>query len=155
MKKTSRIDKSVKIFISYTIFLGILSLAFFFMPFVNQKSEETMIPLQITGICFWIGIMGVIISTVFLNRIRKKDSTFIQKKKNVFLVGALCFFQNIYGMIADVLVLVTGIGFVIVINLTSNLYVQFSFLALLIFSLGMHCMLNGICYKYVCSKRGA
>lgn len=154
MKKRSKINKVVGIFISYILFLGIISLAILFMPMVNQKSEKTMIPLMITGICFWIGFIGVIVSALLLNVMRKKDNTFKIRKRSPFFVGAFCFFQNIYGMIADIFTVISGIGFVIVLKLISNLYVQFSFLALFVLSFGIHCMLNGICYKYVCMKRG-
>ena len=148
--------KKVKVLISqkkqkfflYTGFLLLWSLAIAIMPVASAVKEKTRLLLYFSGAAFWLGAVGTVYMALQIC-LSRKDSRHIDVKSiRLKKLGVLNFFQNKAARIADIVMFISIIGFVI-IRCTDVTTVSFIFFAVFIFSFGMHCMLNGINYKYM------
>lgn len=133
----------------YSIFLLVLAISIAFMPVSSVVKEHINILLYCTGASFWIGIIGTIFMAVKINYCRKVHIQFNEQNIKLKQFGLFHFFQNKKAMIADILLLVSIIGIVINKIMIKNIFVLFIFSSELLYSFGMHCMLNGINYKYI------
>lgn len=138
-----------QIFYIYTAFLGILSLSIFLMPFGFKIADKTKILTYISGVVFWIGLVGTISAAVYITHLRKRSKEFPEAYTNYRQLGLIHFFQNVPAIICDALMIASLIGFVITRILLGKTVFPFIFLSLLIFFFGMHCMLNGSNYIYI------
>lgn len=108
-----------------------------------------------TGILFWIGL---IVGYVFLvivnshrNRTEKKDTDGMSKsKKQKTKPGIICFLSNKYAAVADVamvLFLVLSLVFLFIPSLSQG--IALVFVSFFLFSLHMHCIFNGVNFRYI------
>ena len=122
------------------------------MPIASVQQEVTKIPMFISGGGFWIGLIGTITMAVKINYSRKKSYRFEDKPLKVKQLGLISFFKNKEAKVADIAMFASCICFIVTRICTDNLYWLFIFLALFVFSFGMHCMLNGKNYIYLNQK---
>lgn len=103
----------------------------------------------IIGVLFWLGLIAGAAFLFIINKHRKKagGKKTANRKKHI---GAITFFSNRYAMIADIamavfLVLTILLGFI------PGVAREFAMVSLsfFIFAVYMHCVLNGINYKYI------
>ncbi len=146
--QSSRLRRK-RMFNFYTLFLILCSLAIILMPIVSTENEKLKIFIALDGILFWIGTIGTILMALKINKCRKNSSRFNQMYPKLKRVGLIHFFQNTEAFIADIVMFVSVIGFILVKILTDNLIVTFIFLGAFVFAFGMHCMLNGTNYVYI------
>lgn len=133
----------------FTGFLAALAFGIFLMPIGSLNKDRTIIPMYVSGILFWIGIIGTVVMAFRINRSRKISYRFNEQYGNLKQFGLIHFFQNQEAVIIDIGMFVSIIAFIIAKICTRNLIVSFIFLALFVFTFGMHCMLNGINYRYL------
>lgn len=151
--KTSQ-KRRKRMFMLYVSFLLVLSISILLMPIASSQKEQTQIPMFLSGGCFWLGLIGTIMMALRINKARKMSTMFKDKQSNEKQLGLCSFFKNKEAKIADVAMLISVVCFIITRICTENLYWQFIFLALFVFSFGMHCMLNGKNYIYLNYKVG-
>lgn len=138
--------------ILYVTFLLILSISILLMPIGSVHKEQSKIPMFIAGGCFWVGLIGTLMMVLKINKARKQSYLIRDKKSGAKQFGLICFFQNKEAKIADIAMFVVIICFIITKIFTDSFYWLFIFLALFVFSFGMHCMLNGKNYIYLTYK---
>lgn len=138
----------------YTAFLFMLSEAILFMPFASERKETSPTMLYISGATFWVGLLGVIIMAFVINAARKHSPRFNKMYPGRKQFGFVHFFQNKPAVIADLVMFASIIGFIITMSLRIKQVFSFLFLAVFVFSFGMHCMLNGINYIYTNYRAG-
>ncbi len=141
-----------RMLILYVTFLLILSIGIMLMPIASVQKEATEIPMFISGGCFWIGLIGTVYTTLKINRARKRSHRRRNKEPEAKQLGLISFFKNREAVIADITMFTSIFCFIIARFCSDNLYLMFIFLALFIFSFGMHCMLNGKNYIYLNQK---
>ncbi len=146
-------SKQQKMFCLYIAFLFLLSLAVFIMPFGFKVEHKTMILTYLSGIIFWVGLIGTMIMAVYITNSRKQSKKFTKKFPNCKQLGLIHFFKNKPAFICDILLFISLIGFIITRICVGTSVVPFIFLSFFIFSFGMHCMLNGSNYIYINYKK--
>ena len=130
-------------------FLFLCALAIALMPFGNLMKEKTMIVMYCSGVAFWIGLIGTIYMALKINCSRKGSYRFNELFGNRKQLGLIHFFQNTEAMIMDVTMVISLIVLIIARLCSANLQIIYVIIAVFVFSFGMHCMLNGINYKYI------
>lgn len=133
----------------YAAFLAVLSVSVFLMPFGIKMADKSMVLTYILGIMFWIGLLGTIAMAVHITLSRRRSKGFKQIYPNHKRLGLIHFFQNTEAFICDVLMFISLVGFIITRIWVGTTIWPFIFLSILIFSFGMHCMLNGSNYIYI------
>ena len=132
----------------YTAFLTVLSASIVLMPIGIKMADKTMAISYTSGAMFWIGLIGTIAMAIFITYSKCRSSEFKKNYPHLKQLGIIHFFQNTPALICDVLMFLSIVGFVIVrIWFWETIY-PFLVLFILIFSFGMHCMLNGSNYIY-------
>lgn len=141
---------------SYVGFLVLLSVSVALMPVASAVKETTRVLMAIIGILFWIGVVGILTKTRSISKRRKKSDDFNKAYPKAKQFGLIHFFQNKNAAIMDVLMFVSLGGLILCRIYVRNIVLPFICLSLFVFSFGMHCMLNGINYKYLMydAKRG-
>ena len=121
------------------LFIGSASIVF--MPLSsNISNAEFKLPVIINGLVFWISFIFGYLSLALANSQCKKINCEKVKRK----AGLFCFFSNRYAKVFDVLMVVSFIALVLMMIFGKTLYyVIFIILALLVFSINMHCIFNG------------
>lgn len=147
----NRIDVLL-LWISIISFL-MMSATFLLMPL------DSMIPFfgkgfvtVAIGICFWtfflIGIAVQIILTYRRKAWHKAHR--INVRRSSARVGIIAFFTNIPASAADIIMVISLIGFTVSLFITNaSGYVCYVFLSVLSFSFCMHCILNGKIYHHI------
>lgn len=135
----------------------LLSCSFLLMPIEgnNMSGNGISVFSLIAGILFWFSLFVGIVTQCVLSVRRKKwyMAHRIKKTRAVQRVGVISFFQNVYGAIADIIVVISFIAFVISLIVSrSSGYACYVFLALLVFSFSMHCILNGKFFYYILNQ---
>ena len=133
----------------YISSLSLMSLSIAFMPIVSEHRGANILPTVFTGLAFWIGLIGTIWIAIWINRCRKKSPYFNELYPNAKQLGVIHFFQNTTAMCVDIAMFVALLGLIITKLTVKQIIVPFAFLAIFVFLFGMHCMLNGVCYKYL------
>ena len=134
------------------MFLAMLSLSFTFMPFSTREGSSKAFVI-VTGLFFWLGLLGTITIAMLINSFRRKDVIFNKAAEKHKRFALTHFFQNFPAKIFDILLIATIIAFIVVIAFNLSLSAKFILISAIIFSFGMHCMLNGINFVYVMNKR--
>ena len=142
-----------KRFTLYILFLFIFSASFLIMPFGIGADGSVNALLYIAGICFWIGLIGIVAAFLSINSLRKSDTEFQEKYKGYRQIGIINFLKNPYACIADGLMIISLVVLIIVRLLVNNNILTMVFVSLFVFTFGMHCMLNGINYIYINDRR--
>lgn len=148
MNKSSYVRRQNKYKI-FVIMLLILSMSFLFMPFGVGLKDKNTIPMFISGGLFWIGFIGTTVMALNINKSRRASPVFKELYPVQRQLGLIHFFQNKAAAAADITMCVAILGFVISKWMIASNYGQFAAISLFTFSFGMHCMLNGINYKYL------
>lgn len=126
----------------------LMSLSFLLMPadfFLDEKKADLCV--RIAGISFWIFLLlGIATQVILFVRLRKNQPQSSRKQR----IGLLSFFQNIGGIIADSVTVLSFVGVVISMLVTdSRGYICYVFLSLFVFSFCMHCVLNGKTFYHI------
>ncbi len=116
--------------ILYIIFLLILTISFVLMPFGYTQKESSITLFYVAGGCFWLGMVGTIVSAIIFNIKENRKLSFIR------------FCKNKFATVTDIVMGVTLIGFIVLNELINNLILSFVLLGVFIFSLGLHCLFN-------------
>lgn len=133
----------------FTGFLFLCALAIALMPLGNSMKDKTMLIMYCSGAAFWVGLLGTIYMVLKINRVRKGNHRFNEFFGNRKQLGLIHFFQNTKAMIADMAMIVSIIALVIAVLCRANLQVIYFIISMFVFTFGMHCMLNGMNYKYI------
>lgn len=150
--KRSNKSKKKQLFFLYTVFLFVLAVSVALMPFGDYESQKWA--MYILGAVFWIGFIGTIVISVIINSLRKKSKDFNQDLVCFKNVGIINFFKNKEAAVSDIAMFVSIAGFIISRLFLKELIAMFIFAALIVFSFGMHCMLNGINYRFIQYEAG-
>lgn len=111
------------------------------------------------GILFWVFMLAAYILLIILNSKRKKSRNTAgnnpRKDGKRHLPGAFRFFSNKYAAVADIsmilfLILTVVFAFIPVLNQL----LEIIFISFFIFSLHMHCILNGVNFTYTLNSKG-
>lgn len=153
MKRSSRLQRR-RLWSFYIQFLGILSVSFLLMPFGNLMREKSPILLYLSGALLWAGMIGTAWASVQINLSRRKSSYFAKMQPHLRRFGPVHFFQNVYAGVADAVMFLSLIALILTKVLWDNQIAQFISLSFLVFSFGMHCMLNGVNYIYITHQAG-
>lgn len=151
MKRKSYKTKRL-LFAFNILFLVILSVSVSIMPY-NSKTDGVTDMKILTGAMFWLGLIGTVFFASLINYFRSKDKLFNKAAEKYNKLGLTHFFQNLPAKIFDSLLIIVLIGFILSLVFNFALSVKFIFISAIIFSFGMHCMLNGINFVYVMNKR--
>ena len=141
------IRRRKRMFRMFVIFLLIVSFSIILMPIGSLNNGRYI--MYLAGAAFWIGFIGAVCMAVKINNSRKSNYQFNEKYGGVKQLGLIHFFQNKDAVFIDVIMLVAVTGLVLAKLFVNYLIVIFIFLAIFVFAFGMHCMLNGINYKYI------
>lgn len=152
--KNKRVSQKQRksMFFLYVVFLLVCSIAIVLMPVASAYKDSTRIPMLVSGGAFWAGLIGTVVIAVMINTFRKRSPAFADKRSKRKRPGLTRFFTNKEARIADIAMIISVPAFIISRICSGNLYPMFIFLALFLFSFGMHCMLNGESYIYLKSK---
>jgi len=135
----------------FVLSLAVMSVSIGLMPLSDPSSEMPRIVSVIIGILFWIGFIGTVFAVIRLYLCQKRDGTRDKMEKRQ--VGLVLFFKNKLAIVFDSMMFASILGFVLTKACMQGILVPFIFLALVVFSFGMHCMLNGSTYEYITDKR--
>ena len=149
-RKSYKVKRSL--FALNIFFLAMLSMSIAIMPYNSNTDGVTNMKI-LTGVMFWLGSIGTILFASIINYFRCKDKLFNKAAEKYNKLGLTHFFQNLPAKIFDSLLMIALIGFILSLVFNFALSVKFIFLSAIIFSFGMHCMLNGINFVYVMNKR--
>jgi len=137
----------------YSFFLLVAALAVMVTPLAAGWGEEDPRPLIILGSCLWFGILGAVAVSLRIGIARRKDPDFPVAKSRWKYLGLVRFFKNSNALIADVGMILSLIVSAIFELCDGNQTMEFVFLGILVFTFGMHCMLNDLNYLYINHKR--
>ncbi len=148
---------SKKEFLWFYISIG----SFFLMAstFLLMPTDFRTMNLQFmsygVGIMFWAFLILGIVSQIILTKQRK--NWFIRNRIRRFRTksksGVITFMQNLPATIADLTLVISIIALIVSIVLTNAMgYTCYIFMALLVFSFCMHCILNGKIYYYLTNQ---
>lgn len=101
----------------------------------------------LVGVLFWVGLIVGIVLLLVINKHRKADESFRVKKK---LPGIISFFSNQYAIVADVVTAISLIFLLVFLFVPwFNQGVTVALIAIFLFAFNMHCVLNGMNFKYI------
>lgn len=135
----------------------LMAIDFLVMPLDGYRKVDSSALNLITGIVFWSTLVVGCAAQVMLSRKRKVWCGIYGVNETIdenARVGLLSFFQNGPGKAADIALGVSLVLLVAAMIVTrASGYVCYVFLACFVFSLCMHCVLNGKNYYYLSNKR--
>lgn len=129
------------------LFLWMLSVAFMSLAY-DEKGNVTILT-YLCGIGFWTGLIGTVVMAIKINISRKKSPVFSSVSDTRRRLGLIHFFSNKEAVIIDTMLFASVVGCVLARYVIPGNTATFIFVGLFIFSFGMHCMLNGINYRYI------
>ena len=132
----------------FILFDFIFSASIILIPFALNPDKVEPIYRYLIAVFFWIGLIGIIAIVCFINYKRKHSKGFNAINKEKKKLGLICFFQNRYAVIVDILMFANFLGALFAFALKKE-RIAISLLGLFAFSFNLHCMLNGICYEYI------
>lgn len=138
-----------QMFAHYVIFLLVWTISIFLMYIASMYKDATKVPTLIAGGVFWIGLIGTLGSARKINNTRKNSYIFKKENSRIKQFGLIFFFKNKEATVADIAMIVSLLGFAAVRIYADSLFLLFFFLAVFVFSFGMHCLLNGKNYIYL------
>lgn len=123
----------------------LMSCSFLLMPSVDNSNGVSTFGM-IVGLLFWIGLLtGIVMQIVAVGMSKGK--------RGKYRIGLFSFMKNIYGMIADIMVVVSIVVFIIGMIITHKSgYICYVAIALFTFSISMHCVCNGRVFRYILSR---
>jgi len=136
-------------------FMGLASFVLVLIPFADfYGTTRQQTTGYIIGLVFWLSMIVAYILFWFTNKFRKKQMAKTKMPLVKQKPGLILFFRNIYGKIADIVCAVSFCGTVAAILLTEKEpgWYVYLIIAVFIFSLQMHGMLNGENFRYIMQK---
>ncbi len=132
----------------------LMACSFLLMP-INFETTNLQFMSYCVGIMFWVFLILGIVSQIILAKQRK--NWFIRNRIRRFRTksksGVIAFVQNLPATIADITLVISIIALIVSIVLTNAMgYACYIFMALLVFSFCMHCILNGKIYYYLTNQ---
>lgn len=147
----SRLKKIKILFWAAVASLALLSLTFSAMPHATRISEATnKVSILIVGGAFWffLAVSCALIIWAIVERKRFMRFDANRRFKTGKLPGVITFFRNVPAIVADVIMILSAVAFVLTqIVWEVDLYLQFYLLSLLVLSVNMHSMFNGKIYR--------
>lgn len=146
-----------KAFVLLYISIGsffLMSCSFLLMP-IDFAAKGLQIVNLLIGIMFWLFLVLGITIQLILSKIRKNWFTknHIRRFQCKSRIGLISFVQNIPACIADGVCVISLIGLIISVIITSATgYACYIFMSLLVFSFCMHCILNGKIYYFLTNQ---
>lgn len=132
--------------------ITVLSSTFLIMPaadYIESEWKQRAV-LGIVGGFFWISLIG---GYTFLFMAQKAYKKLLKKngaKNKDQIPGGLKFFTNKYAAIADAIFIASVVVLIVLIILERMKgFFPYIVLAVLVFSINMHCLLNGNIYKFI------
>ncbi len=117
---------------------------------MNPDNNGTDIVTILIGAIFWLGIILGYVLLFIANSIRKKR---VKKRARKRRPGIAVFFSSRTAMIADFVMAVCFIVFLInILFIKSNANWVYVLISTMIFSLHMHALLNGENFRYISAK---
>lgn len=148
-------NKIKLLFVLSVICMALLSASFLVMPYGSEQSlagDNTF--LILSGLLFWIPLVGACTCLLLVNRERKKQDKRKNKPRWFQTVGIIRFFTNKPAALADALWIGSLTGFIVFMAVNQTGYGVYVFLCLTVFTLQLHCVLNGENYKFVKKTAG-
>jgi MFS family permease len=141
-------------YLASIVFFFLMSFTFLLMPLIPYFRSQIL--SYVLGVCFWLFLaLGLLFA--FLASSTVKNALWDArrgKEWNQHPIGLIAFGKNLYGLIADILCLLSLVAAVIVGRTSySNRYIMYVLIFLAAFSFMMHCMLNGRTLRYLESLR--
>lgn len=135
------------------LLMGISSFSILLSFFGDYKGNSIAVIFAVlTGVLFWAGLIFGLFFLLLVNSHRKKYESIESSKRTVkrHRMGIVSFFSNKLAIIADIAMVALFIIFLVTefIPIISQ-SVTLIFLAFLLFSVYMHCMLNGVNFIYI------
>lgn len=123
-----------------------LSILLTFWGDYNGTALNVIIAYMI-GVLFWAGLVAGCVMLFFVNKHRKSDDSFRPKKKKP---GVISFFSNQQAMLVDILMVILFVLFLVFLFVPwFNQGVTVVLMAGFLFAFNMHCVLNGVNFRYI------
>ena len=152
MRRRKRWIQGVQI--AALLVLALSVLAMYFTDLCYAQSYYKLL-LYVNGGVFWFSLLLLMISSLRINILRRHSKAFMRLQQGERQIGLISFCKNRYAVVADIsLAISLAVMTYLCLFRTSAQFLMFLFLSLLIFSFGMHCILNGMNYKYVTFDQG-
>lgn len=155
-KKTVSSGRRKRMLWSCIIFWFLMSVSFLLMPvsYLIAPNGQTLTEANrtitvLTAVLFYSSLVGVIAVTVRITQCRRKNPEYIREYGGKETYGVLSFFRNKPAAAADIVMILSVFGLVLIRARMCNLYCQYAGSALLLFSFGMHCLFNSANYIYL------
>ncbi len=135
--------------------LMVSSVSILFAIFADVDGNTANVIMAYAGAgLFWLTLIaGYVLLGVVSGHRKKYDNTQKYSQGHMKVSsrpGAFCFFSNKLAMIADIAMLASFVITLMFIFIPSfNQNVAVFFVAILIFSVHMHCILNGVNFRYI------
>lgn len=147
-----RIDRLIVYYWISVAALFIMSATLLFMPLSVENGQQKPILVVAVGITFWISALIGYAFVIAANSVRKQITRLLSGS-HAFLngkIGVIMFFSNAYATIADVILIISFVTFVLInFSELNTSYLAYVFLFLLIFSFNMHCLFNGKIFEMI------
>ena len=137
------------------ILLSTMSLLIPVVPATIQNETEETVWSTVVAVVFWLLAAAGCWAIISANAHRKQYVTekFGKHTPPTFPPGAFCFFSNPLATVADLSVIVTGIGFVVAVNTPlQDTYFAVVLLSLFIWAVLMHCLFNSRTFRVIQKK---
>ena len=138
----------------YWLSVGLLtamSATFLLMPWASGLADRTGDwSIRIVGVLFWLFAITGYGSVIKANANRKRflNKRFGRDIQTNFKPGVLCVFSNKLAEIADIMLAIFAIAFVVALfTRLKNTYYIIVILSLLVWAANMHCLFNGRIYR--------
>lgn len=138
-------NKASRIMFLLSLILKFLfAVSFLLMPPASDISlnEGKQGFLYFVGTLFWVSLIFSQITMIFVTLKRKKYFKDKEKKELPRMPAILTFFYSKEAKIADILMFISIVGFIVSIILTDS-YLIYVFLFLSVLMIQIHCVLNG------------
>ena len=144
--------KKLRLYFTLSILFFIIgSSSIMAMPATRDiANSSNRISLLINGLWFWIAFIAGYVFAWLASRERKKNTTTVSEKP-----GILLFFSNAFAIIFDLVMLFSFLIFMIMVfSGQTGSFISYIVLSLLVLSIHLHAMLNGLIFKsfYISAK---
>lgn len=130
------------------VFLALNSASLFAIPKVNYDIDANNRTFSLVcSSMFWVSLIIAWVSNIVCYK-RLNVKSYIDGK-----VGMLTFFSSKVAMLVDILCGTLLIATIIILIVSNNSTLEFSFISLFIFAFQLHCLLNSKLYKYLFNQK--
>lgn len=147
--------RDIKLFKITCILLAVSSFSLLLSFFGDYGGNAfNVVMAALTGILFWACLIAGYALFAVINSHRKKyvkaKKSSVSERNRKRLPGIICFFSNKYAIVADfamILFFILTLVFIFIPFLNQSIAVIA--IAILLFSVHMHCILNGMNFRYI------